>query len=217
MLPPMPRSAWHFVPPFGMTNSGITPCPFVPFIPYAHLIHYLCGENFPYVFKGARSAPRAWRRGWSWARCRAPELGCELRPELAVGRAAPEGLSLLPVRPLRLRPKTATAGGRASVTPGTGPAPAGRRHAHRPRPARDTGAVAGGAPLKLRRPTAACRLGASPIPGADHCLSRPEPVKGAWRRPFGQPLTEPGRLKVRRLSGDGGGAGTVSFARAPGT
>jgi hypothetical protein len=30
------------------------------------------------------------------------------------------------------------------------------------------------------------------------CLSRPEPVKSAWRRPFGQPLTEPGRLNVRR-------------------
>ena len=33
----------------------------------------------------------------------------------------PRGLSPLPVRPLRLSPITATAGGRASVTPGTGP------------------------------------------------------------------------------------------------
>ena len=33
----------------------------------------------------------------------------------------PLGPSPLPVRPLRLRPKTATAGGRAHVTPDTGP------------------------------------------------------------------------------------------------
>ena len=33
----------------------------------------------------------------------------------------PRGLSPLPVRPLRLRPITATAGGRPTVTPGTGP------------------------------------------------------------------------------------------------
>ena len=33
----------------------------------------------------------------------------------------PRGLSPLPVRPLRLSPITATAGGRARVTPVTGP------------------------------------------------------------------------------------------------
>jgi hypothetical protein len=50
---------------------------------------------------------------------------------------------------------------------------------------------------------------ALPHPRRNYCLSRPEPVKGAWRRPFGQPLTEPGRLKIRRLSGDGRGPGPM--------
>ena len=42
------------------------------------------------------------------------------------------------------------------------------------------------------------------IPRRDYCPSRPEPVKGAYRRPFGQPLTEPGRLSIRRLIGGWG-------------
>jgi len=41
------------------------------------------------------------------------------RPGLAGGRDAPAGHSPLPVRPLRLSPMTATAGGRARMTPGT--------------------------------------------------------------------------------------------------
>jgi hypothetical protein len=88
----------------------------------------------------------------------------------------PRGLSLFPVRPLRLRPKTATAGGRASATPGTGP--------HQLAAVTPTGC----GPRRTQRPTADARHEttkatavpvASPIPGADHCLSRPEPVKGA--------------------------------------
>src|SRR5262249_19325550 len=72
-------------------------------------------------------------------------------------------------------------------------------------------------PRRSRHEAAKAHIGMpvrSPIPGADHYLSRPESVKGAYRRPFGQPLTEPGRLTVRRLSGDGEGAGTVSSAQA---
>jgi hypothetical protein len=65
-----------------------------------------------------------------------PRTGMGREPNdrgVAGGRGAPAGLSPLPVRPLRLSPMTATAGGRASVTPGTDPhqlaavTPTGRR------------------------------------------------------------------------------------------
>jgi hypothetical protein len=89
----------------------------------------------------------------------------------------PRGPSPLPVRPLRLSPITATAGGRARVTPGTGPhqlvavTPTGRGPApnprHPPTPRHEAAKVHRGVPVR------------SPIPGTDHCLSRPEPVKGA--------------------------------------
>ena len=89
----------------------------------------------------------------------------------------PRGLSPLPVRPLRLSPITATAGGRARVTPGTGPhqlaavTPTGRGPRRTPRqlPALQHEAAKAHSGVPVR----------SPIPGADHCLSRPEPVKGA--------------------------------------
>ena len=39
-------------------------------------------------------------------------IGCELSGPIWRARDAPAGLSPLPIRPLRLRPTTATAGGR---------------------------------------------------------------------------------------------------------
>ena len=49
-------------------------------------------------------------------------IGYELSgPGWHAGAMRPRGPSPLPVRPLRLSPITATAGGRASATPGTGP------------------------------------------------------------------------------------------------
>jgi hypothetical protein len=41
-------------------------------------------------------------------------------PDRSAGTMRPPGFSPLPLRPLRLSPITATAGGRPSVTPGTG-------------------------------------------------------------------------------------------------
>jgi hypothetical protein len=55
---------------------------------------------------------------------------CELSgPGWQAGAIRPREPSPLPVRPLRLSPKTATAGGRPTATPGHRPAPVGRRHA----------------------------------------------------------------------------------------
>ena len=89
----------------------------------------------------------------------------------------PRGLSPLPGRPLRLRPIAATAGGRARVTPGTDPHQLAavthtgrgprRTLRHPPAPRHEDAKVHGGVSTR------------SPIPGADHCPSRPEPVKGA--------------------------------------
>jgi hypothetical protein len=89
----------------------------------------------------------------------------------------PRGLSPLPVRPLRLSPKTATVGGRPTATPGpdphqlaavTPPAAAPRR----------TRAIPQGAPAWSGESHRGVPV-RSPIPGAGHCMSRPEPVKGA--------------------------------------
>jgi hypothetical protein len=68
-------------------------------------------------------------------RCRAPASGVN-RGSLAqrAGATRPRGLPPLPVRPLRLSPAAAPAGGRPTATPGTGPHQAARRHAHRPSP-----------------------------------------------------------------------------------
>jgi hypothetical protein len=107
------------------------------------------------------------------------EIGCELSgPDWYAGAMRPQGPSLLPVRPLRLSPITATAGGRARVTPVTGPnqlaavTPTGRCPRRTPRQ-----------PSGPRHEAAKVDSGAVgrtvPIPGAAHCLSRPEPVKGA--------------------------------------
>src|SRR5207247_1545431 len=68
--------------------------------------------------RGARRAPGGAAGLGALART---GIGCE-RTAQAGGRDAPAGLSPLPVRPLRLRPTTATAGGRPRVTP-TPPAP----------------------------------------------------------------------------------------------
>ena len=49
-------------------------------------------------------------------------IGCEMSSSTwYAGAMRPLGLSLLPIRPLRLRPIAATAGGRASATPGADP------------------------------------------------------------------------------------------------
>jgi hypothetical protein len=71
----------------------------------------------------------------------------------------PRGLSPLPVRPLRLSPITATAGGRATATPGTDPhqlaavTPTGHGPRQTPRPPP-------GAPgMKLLKPTVAYSSG----------------------------------------------------------
>ncbi len=67
-------------------------------------------------------------------------IGCELSgPDWQAGAMRPPGPSPLPVRPLRLSPITATAGGRARVTPGTVPhqlaavTPTGRSSRRTPR------------------------------------------------------------------------------------
>jgi hypothetical protein len=105
-------------------------------------------------------------------------IGCELGGSgWQADAMRPRGLSPLPVRPLRLSPKTATAGGRAIATPGTGPhqlaavTPTGRGP---PEPALSS-RRSRHEMTKVHR----CVPGRSPIPGVDHCLSRPEPVKGA--------------------------------------
>jgi hypothetical protein len=49
------------------------------------------------------------------------DIGVNWAARLAGGRGAPAGLSPLPVCPLRLSSRTATAGGRPTATPGTGP------------------------------------------------------------------------------------------------
>ena len=99
----------------------------------------------------------------------------------------PRGLSPLPVRPLRLSPMTATAGGR-QARPRALPSPAGRRHARRARTRAGSAPSSQRSGVKLRGlAVEACSTRAFPIPRASHCLSRPEPVKGACGGPSGNP------------------------------
>jgi hypothetical protein len=93
------------------------------------------------------------------------------------GAMRPRGLSPLPIRPLRLRPIAATAGGRARVTPGTGPHQLAAVTPTRQDRARPHAVLA--APRHKAAKAHSYVPVRSPIPGADHCLSRPEPVKGA--------------------------------------
>ena len=79
------------------------------------------GENFLYLLQGrAERAVRLAARVARGAAANRNRVWTE-RHGLAGGRDAPAGNSPLPVRPLRLSPMTATAGGRATATPGTGP------------------------------------------------------------------------------------------------
>jgi len=89
----------HQVEPPSRTSSGARqpPCP-------------RAGENFLYAFKGARQ--RAGRLAARLVLGALPRtgIGCELgSPGWPSGATGPRGLSPLPVRPLRLRPVTATA------------------------------------------------------------------------------------------------------------
>ena len=112
---------------------------------------------------------------------------CELSgPGWQAGALHPRGLSPLPVRPLRLRPTTATAGGRARVTLGTDPhqlaavAPTGHGAAPDPRqlPALQHEAA------KVHSGVAA----RSPIPGIDHCQRA---ARNPSRAPSGDPSGDP--------------------------
>ncbi len=138
----------------------------------------LAGEDFLYVFQGR--AERAAHLAARVALDALPPTGIGREPSgrQASGRDAPAGPSPLPVRPLRLRPMAATAGGRARVTPGTAhtrlaavtPTGSGRARALR---------HATVVRMKPRKSTSVLPVRTVPIPGAGHCLSRQEPVKGA--------------------------------------
>jgi hypothetical protein len=132
------------------------------------------------IFTSSRARERAVRLAARVVRGALPctGIGRELSgPGWQAGAMRPRGTSPLPVRPLRLRPVTATAGGRARVTPGTGlhqvaavtPTGHGPAPGSAPSPAswHEVTKVHSGLPVRR------------PIPGADHCVSRPEPVKGA--------------------------------------
>jgi hypothetical protein len=84
-------------------------------------------ENFPYVFKGARSAPRAWRRVTAHA-----TTTRELARTAESGRDAPEGNPPHSAAAALLSAK-AHVGGRRGTDPGQLAAPAGRRNPPRVR------------------------------------------------------------------------------------
>ena len=93
-------------------------------------------RTFFTIIKGARGAPRAGRRA-DLTRASAPWRTRRWRgPRSAGGREAPAGLSPQPGWQLRLRP-AAHGGLPPERYPGHRPSPAGRRHARRPRLARE--------------------------------------------------------------------------------
>jgi hypothetical protein len=137
-----------------------------------------CGEDFLYVFKGARSAPGAWRRGPSWARCPRSGIECELS-DPACGRArfargdsghCRSARSALGRRRPRRAAGTRDPGHRPHQVAAITPTVRGPHMTPRHTPALQREAA------KVSLPVASKSL---PIPGASHCLSRPEPVKGA--------------------------------------
>ena len=146
------------------------------------------GESFPYVFKG-----RARRAGPGWPRLLA---------------SAARGMALIRARRrCRQSPGGPFQGTLRAWAPPAALRPSGPRRRRCTSPPRGPPHRLSAMAVSVRR--ANCKSGPSsralqratvkvlsrkwadegfPSPALGHCLSRPEPVKGAWRRPFGQTL-----------------------------